>query len=199
MPKAGGVQGKLSEDDLTPIEALKTRTGSITMREICDELDAIGDVQEGVSFSTISRRLQKLPFGENIYKKKNHPHSKGETYESKYDLLTIMSKLRQQLGPLYLKLFDEAPVGERCIEVIRKFQSPNFTLNALTSLHDGVAYFNVLNRLTNTTQSLNFFDEVCDRISPATAVLVHNHCHQAEFPVPGCCGCPQVAGKFGMC
>ena len=71
LPKAGGVQGKLSEDDLTLIEALKTRRGSITMREICDELDAIGDVQESVSFSTISRSLQKLPSGKRYTRKKS--------------------------------------------------------------------------------------------------------------------------------
>ena len=70
LPKAGGVQGKLSEDDLALIEALKTRRGLITMREICDELDAIGDVQESVYFSTISRSLQKLPSGKKYTRKK---------------------------------------------------------------------------------------------------------------------------------
>ena len=70
LPKASGVQGKLSEDHLTLIEALKTRRGSITMREICDKLDAIGDIQESVSFSTISRSLQKLPSGKIYTRKK---------------------------------------------------------------------------------------------------------------------------------
>ena len=97
LPKAGGVQGKLNENDLAFIEALKARRGSITMREICDELDAIGDVEESVSFSTISRNLQKLPSGKVYTRKKiTHTHSKGETYESKYDLHATISKLRQQ-------------------------------------------------------------------------------------------------------
>ena len=96
LPKAGGVQGKLSEDDLTLIEALKTRRGSIIMREICDELDAIGDAQESVSFSAI-RSLQKLPSGK-IYTRKKITHIARErlTRVNNYDLLRIISKLHQQ-------------------------------------------------------------------------------------------------------
>ena len=56
MPKAGGVRGKLSEDDLALIEALKVQRGSFTLKEICAELDDIGDVEESVSLSLHSRR-----------------------------------------------------------------------------------------------------------------------------------------------
>ena len=38
----------------------------------------------------------------------------------------------------------------------------------MTLLYDGVAYFNVFNGPTNTIQFLNFFDEVCEKTSPAT-------------------------------
>ena len=183
LPKAGGMQGKLNEKDLALIEALKARRGSITMREICDELDASGDVEESVSFSTISRNLQKLPSGK-VYTRKKITHIARER-------LTRVNMIYTQLflsdvnskDPYALKFFDEAgiktcdvgtrqyghaPIGERCIEVVRKCQSPNFTLNALTSLYDGVAYFNVLDKPTNTTQFLNFFDEFCVNTSPAT-------------------------------
>ena len=69
--------------------------------------------------------------------------------------------------PYTLKLFDAAgikvpdigtkkyghtPRGERCVEVIRKCQSANYTLNGLTSLYDGVAYYNVLDGPANTAQ-----------------------------------------------
>jgi hypothetical protein len=40
------VQGKLSEDDLALIEALKVQRGSFTLKEICADLDDIGDVEE---------------------------------------------------------------------------------------------------------------------------------------------------------
>ena len=59
----------LSEDDLTLIEALKTRRGSITMREICDELDAIGDVHDAigdVSFSTITLLILGSNFNSTV-------------------------------------------------------------------------------------------------------------------------------------
>lgn len=36
---------KLTQDDLELIEALKVRRGSITLQEICDELEAIGDFE----------------------------------------------------------------------------------------------------------------------------------------------------------
>ena len=183
MPKAGDVQGKLSADDLVLIEALKTRRGSIPMREICDELDAIGDVQESVSFSTISRSLQKLPSGKKYTRKKithiaRERLTRGNMIYTQLFLNYVNSK-----NPYTLKFFDEAgiktpdvgtrqyehaPVGERYIEIIRKCQSPNFTLNALTSLYDGIAYFNVLNGSISTIQFLNFFDEVCEKTSPAT-------------------------------
>lgn len=86
-------------------------------------------------------------------------------------------------NPYTLKFFDEAgiktpdvgtrvyghaPVGERCIEIIRKCQSPNMTLNVLTSLYDGVGYFNVLDGPTDTVQFLNFFDEMSHKTSSTT-------------------------------
>jgi hypothetical protein len=39
------------------------------------------------------------------------------------------------------RLYRHSPVGERCVG---KCPNPNYTLNALTSLYDGVAYFNIL-------------------------------------------------------
>ena len=105
LPKAGGVQGKLNENDidLALIEALKARRGSI-----CDELDAIGDVEESISFSTISRNLQKLPSGK-VYTRKKITHIARER-------LTRVNVIYTQLflnyvnskDPYALKFFDEA-------------------------------------------------------------------------------------------
>ena len=44
------------------------------------------------------------------------------------------------------------PVGERCVEVERKLQNPNTTLNLLVSLN-GVEYYNMLD---GPTDAVNF-------------------------------------------
>ena len=38
----------------------------------------------------------------------------------------------------------------------------------MTSLYDGMSYFNILDGPTNTIQFLNFFEEVCQNTSPTT-------------------------------
>ena len=58
-------------------------------------------------------------------------------------------------------LYGHAPVGLRCVEVIRKLESPNVTLNLLASLN-GVEYFNIVDGATNTVQFWNFFFEASE-------------------------------------
>ena len=53
-------------------------------------------------------------------------------------------------------LYGNSPSGERCVEIVRKMQSPNFTLNLLIFLN-GPEYFNILNGATDTVNFLNFF------------------------------------------
>ncbi len=57
--------------------------------------------------------------------------------------------------------YGHAPLGERCVEVVRKMESPNITLNLLVSL-DGPVHFNLVEGSTNTIQFLNFFSEVSE-------------------------------------
>jgi hypothetical protein len=177
------VQGKLSEDDLTIIEAMKVQRGLFTLKEICAELNDIDDVEESVPLSTISRSLQKLPLGK-VYTRKKITHITKEKFTRENMIYTqLFLNYVNSKKPYTLKFFDEAgiktpdigtryyghaPIGERCIEVIRKCQCLNFTLKALTSLYDGLAYFNVIDGPTNTAQFINFFDEVCQNTSPAT-------------------------------
>lgn len=166
------------------IETLKVRRGSITLKEICEEVDAIGDVEEGVSLSTISRSVKKLPSKLLYIPEKKVTHIARERFTRVNMIYTqLFLNYVNTKNPYTVKFFDEAgikipdigtryyghsPIGERCIEVIRKSQSPNYTLNALTSLYDGVAYHNVLDGPRNTAQFLNFFDEVCQNTSPTT-------------------------------
>ena len=75
--------------------------------------------------------------------------------------------------PAKLKFFDEAGIkipgvgtrtyghcakGARCVEIIRKQESANNTLNLLASL-DGPVYCNILNGATNTARFIAFFEE----------------------------------------
>ena len=53
------------------------------------------------------------------------------------------------------RLYGHAPVGERCVELERKCESPNNTLNLLISLN-GPEYYNIIPGASNTTQFLNF-------------------------------------------
>ena len=56
------------------------------------------------------------------------------------------------------RLYGHSSVGTRCVEVARKAESPNTTLNMLVSLN-GPEYYNLIDGATNTLQVLNFFDE----------------------------------------
>ncbi len=185
LPKGGANQNrtKLSEEDLEMIEALKVRKGSISLSEICEELAALG-LQGNIHASTVSRALKsKMPSGKR-YSRKKITHVAKERFTPENMLYTqLFMHYLSSKDPFTLKFLDEAgiripevgtrlyghsPVGKRCVEVIRKCPSPNYMLNALTSLYDGVAYFNILDGPTNTAEFLNFFDEVCENTSPTT-------------------------------
>ena len=47
---------------------------------------------------------------------------------------------------------------ERCVEVIRKSESPNTTFDMLVS-YEGVQFYNLVDGATNTVEFLNFFQE----------------------------------------
>lgn len=116
---------------------LKAAKGSISLKEIRGIIDELGDVPDGVSLSTISRSLRNRL-------------SSGRCYTRKKDNLDCRTNVDQQQYFVYPGFFDEAgiklfdigtrkyghsPVGERCVEVVRKAQSPNFSLSALVSLN----------------------------------------------------------------
>ena len=88
------------------------------------------------------------------------------------------------------RLYRHSAVGERCVEVICKCPSPNYMLNAMTLLYNGVSYFSILDVPTNTIQFLNFFKEVCQNTSPTTErplleyedtiIVDYLSCHHSE-------------------
>ena len=56
------------------------------------------------------------------------------------------------------RLYAHAPVGERCIELLRYHDSPNVTVNLLAGLN-GVEYMNTVPGASYTMQFLRFFGE----------------------------------------
>ena len=56
------------------------------------------------------------------------------------------------------RTYGNSPIGSRCVEVVRKHDSPNNTLNMLVSLA-GPCYYNIIRGATNTAHFLNFFEE----------------------------------------
>ena len=63
--------------------------------------------------------------------------------------------------------YGNSPIGERCVEVVRKRENPNTTLNMLVSLN-GVEYFNLIDGATNTAEFLNFFEGAADAANMTT-------------------------------
>lgn len=52
----------------------------------------------------------------------------------------------------WTRLYGNSPVGERCVKISRKVESPNYTLNLLLSLN-GAEYYNIIDGPTNTNKT----------------------------------------------
>ena len=130
-----------------------------------------------ISLSSISRAIKsKLPSGQR-YSRKRITHVTREQFTEENMLYTqLFVNYLSSKDPKKIKFFDEsgvktphigtrryghAPLEERCVEVVRKMESPNITLNLLVSL-DGPMHFNLVEGSTNTVQFLNFFSEASE-------------------------------------
>ena len=65
------------------------------------------------------------------------------------------------------RLYGNAPSGERCVEVTRKMESPNVTLNMLISVQRP-EYFTLLDGATDTIRFWDFFGEACQAADPVS-------------------------------
>jgi len=65
------------------------------------------------------------------------------------------------------RLYGHAPIGERCIEVVRKVESPNSTVNLIVSLN-GPEYYDVIAGATNNIEFLQFFTRGLNAVNPIT-------------------------------
>lgn len=163
LARGGDYSRKLSDGDLELIEMLKTTQGSIQLREIYTTLEDVGDIAGGVSMSTISRAVKSRLLSGKQYTRKRITHVAKERFTDDNMIYTqLYINYLSSKDPKRIKFFDEAgvktpdigtrlygnaPSGERCVEIARKTESPNFTLNLLISLN-GPEYFNILNGAT---------------------------------------------------
>ncbi|XP_031552633.1 uncharacterized protein LOC116289810 [Actinia tenebrosa] len=170
-PKGGTKWSKLSEDDLELIELLKIEKPSISLAEIITCLDEMDGVD--VSMAAVSRAIkQRLPSGPYTRKKITKIASERFTATNIFYTQLFINYLATK-DPRRLKFFDESGIklpdvgtrlyghssaGTRCVEVTRKAESPNTTLNMLVSLN-GPEYYNLIDGATNTLHFLEFFEE----------------------------------------
>ena len=139
----GSRNSKLNAEDLELIETLRIAQGSISLNEIYDIMQEVG--ASNTSISTISRAIKsKLLSGEK-YSRKKISHVARERFTATNLLYTqIFIDYLSSKDARKIKFFDEAgikipdvgtrlcghaPVGERCVEVVKQRQSANATLN----------------------------------------------------------------------
>ncbi len=192
MAAGGARNNKLTQDDLELIETLKVEKPSIALAELVDLVSQHGDLQDGqVSLSAVSRALHsgRVPTGQRYTRKKLTNLALERFTPDNIIYTQLFINYLNSKDPWKVKFFDEAgvklpyvgrrsyghsPIGMRCVEVVRKCESPNITLNLLASLN-GPEYYNLINGPTNTVCFLQFFEEA----SEAVNVLTGHPCLEA--------------------
>ena len=181
--RGGDFSSKLTDGDLELIETLKCTKGSMSLRELFEIVEEFSDTAGNISVCAISRAVRnRLPSGHRYTRKRiNHVALERFTENSMLYTQLFINYLYSK-DPRKLKFFDEsgvktpdvgtrryghAPVGKRCVEVVKKMESANITLNLLVSLN-GVEYHNIIDGATNTATFLNFFFEASEATSPLT-------------------------------
>ena len=111
LPTSGGKPPKLTQADLELIEVLKTAQGSISLVEIFEILDELGDIQGEVSLSTLSRAVRnRLPSGRK-YTRKKITQIAAERFTNNNILYTqLFMNYINAKDPHRVKYFDEAGI-----------------------------------------------------------------------------------------
>ena len=181
-PKGGDHSSKLSEGDLELLEILKKTHGTIQLNELYSILEEFGDCR-GVSFSAISRTIKSRLLSGERYTRKRVTNIAFERFTDENMMYTqLFINYLSSKDPRKIKFFDEAgvktpdvgtrlygnaPSGKRCVEIVRKAEAPNFTLNLLISVN-GPEYYNILDGPTDTVTFWDFFWEASQAASEVT-------------------------------
>ena len=182
---AGGFRwSKFDDNDLQLIEVLKHEKPSITFAEIVRIVEENGGVQN-ISITAVARAIKqgRLPCGLKYSRKKMTKLAIERLTPENMIYTQLFIDYLNAKDPRKLKFFDEAgiklpdvggrayghsPVGVRCVEVVRKSESPNTTPNLLVSLN-GPEYYNIVSGPTNTVHFLEFFEEAAEATNLTTA------------------------------
>jgi hypothetical protein len=164
--KAGGDRrSKLKSEDLELIELMKKYKGSVSLKEIYSTMEELGNIHGDISFSSISRALKSRMESGKTYTRKKITHVASQRFAYNNLLYTqIFMDYLSSKNPNSLKFFDEAgvkypnvgmrlyghaPKGELCVEVVKKCESPNATINMIVSLN-GAEYYDIIDGASNT-------------------------------------------------
>ena len=200
----GGNNSHLTQGDLQFIETVKRARPTSSLREIYDGLNEFGDIPNGTSISAISRALNNSMLSGLKYSRKKISTVAQERFSVENMAYTQMFiDYLHAKDPFKLKFFDEcglklpfhgkrlyghAPVGERCIELLRYHDSPNITVNLLAGLN-GVEYMNTVQGASDTIHFLQFFGEAGNAANMETGrpalevgdILVMDNCATHHF------------------
>ena len=182
--KAGGDRrSKLKSEDLELIELMKKYKGSVSLKEIYSIMEELGNIQGDISISSISRALKSRMESGKTYTRKKITHVASQRFAYNNLLYTqIFMDYLSSKNPNSLKFFDEAgvkypnvgmrlyghaPKGERCVEVVKKCESPNATINMIVSLN-GTEYYDIIDGASNTYEFLNFFGKASNAVNLQT-------------------------------
>ena len=151
-----------------------------TLAEISNILEEMGN---STSISAISHALKnRMPSGYRYSRTKLTTIARERFTHDNILYTQLFIDYLSAKDPNRIKFFDEsglklpncgtrvyghAPVGMRCVELVRKRESRNITLNMLVSLN-GPEYFNLLDGATNTAEFLNFFTEASEAVNIST-------------------------------
>ena len=177
----------LTNEDLELIEVLKNERPSISLSEISDVLTEMGNAG---SISAISRAIKtRMPSGKQYSRKKLTLIARERFHQDNILYTQLFIDYLSAKNPGRIKFFDESgiklpnvgtrlyghsAIGMRSVELVRKRESRNMTLNLLVSL-TGPEYFNLVDGATNTVEFLNFFSEAAEVVNVTTGRPALDH------------------------
>ena len=183
-PTGGSFQGKLTNEDLALIEVLKHEKPSTSLAEISSILLEMGN---SASISAISCALKtRMPSGHQYSRKKLTMIARESFTQDNILYTQLFIDYLSAKNPYRIKFFDvsglqlpdcgtrvyeHAPVGMRYVELVKKRETRNVSLNMLVSLINGPEYFNLIDGATDTVEFLNFFTEAAEAVNISTGRL----------------------------
>ena len=182
-PTGGSFQGKLTNEDLALIEVLKHEKPSTSLAEISSILLEMGN---SASISAISCALKtRMPSGHQYSRKKLTMIARERFTQDNILYTQLFIDYLSAKNPYRIKFFDvsglklpdcgtrvyeHAPVGMRCVELVKKRETRNVSLNMLVSLINGPEYFNLIDGATDTVEFL-IFTEGAEAVNISTGRL----------------------------